>query len=120
MRDIGSALRSCVVKRRSDFPILREIANQQRDGFAAAIGNVQKDHGGIDESVFFVELRSEWTWRIPENRVADRYGARGASAPGELIQFFSSQGFALRFGGELLDTAAEITNLVEGVPSRHL
>src|SRR5262249_46021981 len=79
----------------SDFPRGREVANIERDVLATTTGNVQEDHGGVDEGVFLVELGSEWAGRVPVNGVAYRNGAFGVRAPAEFVELFDSERFTV-------------------------
>ena len=106
---------------RRNAPVCRKITKQSANGFTAPIRSIEQNHGRIDEGVLAIELRREGAGRIPEDGVADDDCAVGASAPGEFVDFFDGQ-LLMRFGfgGDLLDAAAEIADLIKGIPGRHL
>jgi hypothetical protein len=91
MEGIRSVARSGVVQRRSDLPLLRKVAQNQRNILVTTARNIQEDHGGIDERVFVIQLRGEGAGRVPEDGVADRDRAFGAGAPREFVEFFGRE-----------------------------
>src|SRR5436309_15577877 len=85
-----------------------------------AIRDVHQDHRGIDKGVLTIELRGERAVFIPIGIIADRNGPLPRYPPGLLIQLFNGPYFCTSKGRNIVDVTAEVANLIEGVPCRHL
>src|ERR1700692_876100 len=88
-------------------------ARTSKPGACRAIGwplarDVEKNHRGIDEGVFGVELRAERPGIVPERVVGNFDNARCLNAPGELVQLFDGHIAAVRGSGDSLHVGAEI------------
>ena len=89
-------------------------------GFGTTIVDIKKDHRGIDEGVFRVELGIERADVVPEGSVLDGDSAAGSHAPSEFVEFFDRDRTAVGEGGDLFNVAAEIADFVESIPGGHL
>src|ERR1700721_372229 len=94
--------------------------NRETALFVATTRNIEKNHRRIDECVFGVELRTERPGVVPKGVVGNFDRAVGSNAPRELVQLFNGELASVGGGGNALHMAAEIANLVEGVPGGHL
>src|SRR5271170_7694660 len=104
----------------SNVPQGWQISEREIDKFGAAIGDIEKDHGGIDKGVVGVELGVEGAGVVPKGGVFDGDGAGGVNVPGEFVDLDDVDALAVRVGFDLLDVTAKIANFVEGVPGSHL
>src|SRR5260370_19369481 len=87
---------------------------------SAPVRDVQKDHRRIYERVLTIELRCERTHLIPIRSVMKPDCSISCDAPRLLIKLLNRSYFGTDECFDLPHVAAEILNLVEGVPRRHL
>src|SRR5271170_4676810 len=117
IRGILSDLLSEVLRRP---PVCRHSRQAQARIFGAPLRHVQQNHRRIDERMLSVELRGEWPSLIPIRGVAQRDRPTRRHAPGLLVQLLDGHAPAIGKRRHLRDVTAEIADLIERVPGRHL
>src|SRR6266852_1094313 len=101
-------------------PLQGNFRQRQRTWLGAPVWGIENKHRGIHEGVLEIKLGAERPRVVPEGVIGNYDGARGSNAPGEFVQLLDGNVTAIGGGGHPLHVAAEIANLVEGVPGGHL
>src|SRR3954447_17225789 len=83
-------------------------------------GLIHENHRGIDEGVLSAQLRREWAGFIPIGAVLQLNGSARLYFPRLLVDFFDRRACCAHMSFHLLDVAAEIPDLIQRIPPRHL
>ncbi len=77
--------------RTRSIPTVTNIRQLHNDVFATTLRNVHENHGGINERMFGVELRGEWSGIIPHRFIRNRDVARTCDPPSLLVELFDGK-----------------------------
>ena len=102
------------------MPICGKLRHRKMHGLATPLWHVHEDHRRIDEGMLGIELRGKGARFIPVRGVRKFDRARALDTPRLLVHFFDE--CLLQTGRclHLLHVTAEVANLVERIPRRHL
>ncbi len=101
-------------------PLFRDVRHGNADCFCAPIRDIKENHCGVYEGVLRVQLRRKWANIVPVDVVLNFKRAVPSDPPRLLVHLFDRRSFRSGESFHLLHAFAEISNLVERIPRRHL